>query len=93
MRAVWDRRRTLTGHEIVLTGFVAAPVGDLWYLTRMHVVCCAADAQPDKVQVLGAARYPTNQWVTVTGAWIPSDPHDLHGTVARINATEVRPVR
>jgi uncharacterized repeat protein (TIGR03943 family) len=90
MRAVWDHGRTLSGHTVVLTGFVAASPGDLWYLTRLHVVCCAADATPAKVEVLGSTiRYPTSQWVSVTGTWIPSDPHDLGGTVARIEATTV----
>lgn len=93
MRAVWDHGRTLAGHTVVLTGFVAASPGDLWYLTRLHVVCCAADATPAKIEVLGSAtRYPTNQWVTVTGTWTPSDPHDLGGTVARIQATTVTAV-
>ncbi|MGX6608047.1 TIGR03943 family putative permease subunit [Micromonosporaceae bacterium Da 78-11] len=94
MRAVWDHGRTLSGRRVVLVGFVAASVGDLWYATRLHIVCCAADAIPAKVQVIGSGRRPpTGQWVAVTGGWIPSDANDLHGTVARIQARDLRTVR
>lgn len=93
MRAVWDHGRTLAGHRVTLTGFVAAAPDDAWYLTRMHVWCCAADASPAKVQVVGASRrYPTNQWVTVVGSWIASDPNDLAGEVARIRAESISAV-
>ncbi len=93
MRAVWDHGRTLAGHSVVLTGFVAASVGDVWYVSRLHIVCCAADAVPAAVAVVGSSRrYPANEWVAVTGTWTPCDPGELHGSVARIRASAVRPV-
>ena len=53
-RAVFDAGRTLTGHHIQLTGFLTSAPGGGWYLTRMLVTCCAADAQPIKVGLAGA---------------------------------------
>ncbi|MEV6349086.1 TIGR03943 family protein [Actinoplanes sp. NPDC051851] len=91
IRAVWDEGRTLSGHRITLTGFADTTATDTWYLTRMHVTCCAADAQAAKVEVLGSpTRFARGQWVTVTGTWLASDPDDLNGTVARIQVAEIR---
>jgi uncharacterized repeat protein (TIGR03943 family) len=94
-RAVWDHGRTLTGRRIVLTGFVAPAVsgGDSWFLARLHIVCCAADAQTAKVAVVGSpGQFQAGQWIAVTGTWLASDPRDLDGQVARIQAAQVRPV-
>lgn len=93
MRAVWDHGRTLAGRRIVLIGFVDATLGEKWYLTRLHIVCCAADATPAKVQVVGSKdRLPTGQWVRITGYWLRSDPHDLDGRVARFQTVQAVPI-
>jgi uncharacterized repeat protein (TIGR03943 family) len=86
-RAVWDHGRTLVGHRIVLTGFVAPSVsgGDPWYIARLHIICCAADAQTAKVAVLGSSgQFPTGQWISVTGIWLAD------GQFAGIQASAVR---
>ncbi len=64
---------SLAGRTVRLTGFVvpAAHSGQ-WYLTRMRMSCCAADAIAMKVMVLGAQAPPRNTWVEVTGTWSPS---------------------
>jgi uncharacterized repeat protein (TIGR03943 family) len=93
VRAVWDHGRTLTGRRVILTGFVAPSVsaGNSWYLARLHIICCAADAQTAKVAVVGSpTQFPAGQWISVTGTWLASDPHDLDGQVARIQAAQVR---
>jgi uncharacterized repeat protein (TIGR03943 family) len=70
-RAVFDAGRTLTGHHIHLTGFLTAASGGGWYLTRMLVTCCAADAQPIKVGLAGdlPAGVHTDVWVSVVGTY------------------------
>ncbi|WP_028808611.1 DUF1980 domain-containing protein [Streptomyces canus] len=44
--------------------------GGAWYVTRLLVSCCAADAITSKVQIRGADAPVTDNWVTVTG-WHP----------------------
>ena len=44
---------------------------NLWYVTRMQISCCAADALALKVAVRGVPAPRENSWVQVTGAWIP----------------------
>jgi uncharacterized repeat protein (TIGR03943 family) len=63
---------TLQGRQVVLTGFVMPGREGGWYLTRMHIACCAADAFPMQVVVRGAAMPPKESWVQVTGTWKPS---------------------
>jgi uncharacterized repeat protein (TIGR03943 family) len=71
-RAVWDDGRTLAGRSVALTGFVSAAPDGGWYLTRLALSCCAADAYAVKVKVLGVDVRPQDDtWITVTGAWVP----------------------
>ncbi|MFH8369423.1 TIGR03943 family putative permease subunit [Streptomyces sp. NPDC018031] len=72
-RAVWDTDRSLEGRTVRLTGFVT-PGEDrgTWYLTRLLVGCCAADAQAVKVKMYGGATPPrSGTWLSVTGTWHP----------------------
>jgi uncharacterized repeat protein (TIGR03943 family) len=62
---------TLPGHRVVLTGFVMPSREGGWYLTRLHIACCAADAIAMQVVVRGAAMPPKDAWVQVTGLWTP----------------------
>ena len=56
------------GTDLELTGFVSATNGPSEFtLTRFYVSCCAADAVPYSVRVLGAARHPDNTWLRVDG--------------------------
>lgn len=70
-RAVWDEGRTLEGRTVQMTGFVTPNPDGGWWLTRLALACCAADAIASKVQVLDAPDLPANTWVTVTGSWVP----------------------
>jgi uncharacterized repeat protein (TIGR03943 family) len=71
IRAVWDDGETLEGHTVTMVGFVTTGPSGTWYLTRMQMSCCAADAQPVRVKVLGAPDFPPDTWVQVTGHWVP----------------------
>lgn len=82
-RAVWDKPGSMEGRTFRLTGFVTAvPIGKVprdvpagtqasWWLTRLALTCCAADATSTKILAVGVKPLPANTWVTVTGRWIP----------------------
>ena len=72
-RAVYDSGRSLSGRTVRMTGFVTHGDDGTWYLTRLFVTCCAADATTSRVEVRGAAdgAPPVDAWVTVTGIWHP----------------------
>lgn len=59
----------LEGQQVTLTGFVSygGGEGDDWYVTRMQIGCCAADAMAYRVKVQGAERPERDEWVSVTG--------------------------
>ena len=69
-RAIYDSGRSLAGRTVRLTGFVTRDDGT-WYVTRLQVACCAADATTSKVEIRGADAPPADTWVTVTGTWRP----------------------
>lgn len=60
----------ITGVPVKLTGF-AAPYkgGEGWYLTRLLMACCAGDAIPVRVRVLGLPEPAAGSWVQVVGTW------------------------
>ncbi|MFC8090532.1 TIGR03943 family putative permease subunit [Streptomyces sp. NPDC057301] len=70
-RAVYDSGRSLTGRTVRLTGFVTRDDDGTWYVTRLLVSCCAADATTSKVEIREADAPPADAWVTVTGIWHP----------------------
>ncbi|MEU1736827.1 TIGR03943 family protein [Streptosporangium sp. NPDC020145] len=71
-RAWDDDKKSLTGRAVRLTGFVVpARRGGEWYVTRMQIACCAADAFALKVLVKGIKAPPRDTWVEVTGTWVP----------------------
>ncbi|MFD8820130.1 TIGR03943 family putative permease subunit [Streptomyces sp. NPDC059627] len=70
-RAIYDSGRSLTGRTVRMTGFVTHGSGGTWYLTRLMVTCCAADATTSKVGIRGEDAPPVDTWVTVTGTWHP----------------------
>ncbi|MBB2914936.1 putative repeat protein (TIGR03943 family) [Streptosporangium becharense] len=72
-RAWDDEKKSLTGREVRLTGFVVPAKKGQWYVTRMQIACCAADAFPLKVAVKDLPAPPADTWVEVTGTWIPQD--------------------
>ncbi|MGW0331651.1 TIGR03943 family putative permease subunit [Streptomyces sp. NPDC003011] len=70
-RAIYDSGRSLTGRTVRLTGFVTHGDDGTWYVTRLAVTCCAADATTSKAEVRGDDAPPADTWVTVTGTWHP----------------------
>jgi len=70
-RAVWDDGLTLVDRTVEMTGFVTPDPAGGWWISRMAVACCAADAIASKVKVLDAPDLPADTWVTITGRWVP----------------------
>ena len=70
--AQWEPAETLTT-PVALTGFVSKGSEDAWYVTRMGISCCAADAIGWRVRVEGQPAPERDQWVRVTGTWIDPD--------------------
>ncbi len=70
-RAIFDSGRSLKGRTLRLTGFVTHGDDGAWYVTRLLVSCCAADASAGKVEIRDADAPVTDTWVTVTGTWVP----------------------
>jgi uncharacterized repeat protein (TIGR03943 family) len=77
---------SLRAAPVQLTGFVAAPESGGFELARYQIACCAADATPVVIEVVGISGSPpkADQWVTVTGTFEPGG-----GELPRIRATTV----
>ncbi|NEE17875.1 TIGR03943 family protein [Streptomyces sp. SID7499] len=94
-RAVYDSGRSLEGRTVRLTGFVTRDGdGTTWYVTRLLVSCCAADATTAKAEVRGVQAPPVDTWVTVTGTWRPEgEPGSTEAWPPVVDATSLRRVR
>lgn len=89
-RAIWDTARSMKGRTLRLTGFVTPGSGGTWYLSRLVVSCCAADAQVLKVEIRGAEAPPADAWVTVTGQWRVLGQVGTDSARAALNADSVK---
>jgi uncharacterized repeat protein (TIGR03943 family) len=69
-----------------LTGFVAGTAEGGFRLARYQIACCAADATPVVVDIVGTSGPPAgdDQWVTVTGTFQPGG-----GELPRLAATSI----
>ncbi|MCX5559188.1 TIGR03943 family protein [Streptomyces sp. NBC_00038] len=70
-RAIYDSGKSLTGRAVRMTGFVTRGDNGTWYLARLLITCCAADASTYKIEIKGADAPVNDTWVTVTGTWHP----------------------
>lgn len=77
-RAVFDHGRSIGTRHVTLSGFVLPGDGGTWYLTRMVITCCAADAQPVKVGLTGTVpdALRANDWLRVTGTYTARQDRD-----------------
>jgi uncharacterized repeat protein (TIGR03943 family) len=95
-RAVYDHGRSLDGHSVRVTGFVAVDTAGTPYLVRMALNCCAADAQPVKIALTG--RIPPvlqpDAWLQVTGTYTARQTRDPvnGGPIPFLEVTEAKPV-
>jgi len=98
-RAIWDDGKTLVGRNVSMTGFATSAPNGGWYLTRLTLTCCAADATVTKILVVGedSSSSPTpvpatNSWVTVIGQWVPGGGTQSETAIAHVQAHTVTPV-
>lgn len=94
--AVYDEDATMRGRSIALEGFVSLDEEGRWYLTRVSLNCCAADAYVRKVRVDDAAAPPRDTWVRVVGEWVePAGqaplPQDEPPGVRALSVVEIEP--
>jgi uncharacterized repeat protein (TIGR03943 family) len=92
VRAAWDTAKPLLGRRVSLLGFVTPKSGGGWYVTRMVISCCAADAVTYKAEVRGAPMPAAGSWVTVTGVWQPAGGAAASDAVPALNAARVASV-
>jgi uncharacterized repeat protein (TIGR03943 family) len=80
------------GATVRLTGFVAGAEQSGFRLARYQIACCAADAAPVVVRVVGARRVPArDRWVSVTGVYRPGGgdlPELAAGNVVEVPAPD-----
>lgn len=71
-RAGWDKSGTLNGRTVQLSGFVVHADGNTM-LARLVIGCCAADAFPITVKLVGedVSGFPNDTWLEVTGVVVP----------------------
>ena len=87
VRAVWDTGHSLKGRTVQLTGFAVHGADGGWYLSRLTITCCAADAVTYKVEIHGIAAPPQGSWVKVTGVWLPNGQTGRNSAVPALDAT------
>lgn len=70
-RAIWEDGRSLAGRRVQLTGFLTTDRDGEQYLARLVLNCCAADARPIKVGMIGDTPIglPDDAWVEVIGTY------------------------
>jgi uncharacterized repeat protein (TIGR03943 family) len=95
-RAVHDKGRSLADRRVAVSGFVLAGEGGQWYLARMVVACCAADARPVKVALAGdlPADLQPGGWFEVTGRYLGRTAKDEVNAeaVPYLRVEAVRPI-
>ncbi len=94
-RAVWDGGGSLDGREVELTGFVVRR-GAAVELARLTIVCCAADARPNRVRLDGldgAAALTSDTWPRVRGTVVPGSATTVtdHVPAVRVHRADVVP--
>lgn len=78
----------IRGRDVRLTGFVTR-AGDDWFVTRLSINCCAADAAAFRVRVDDAPAPSENSWVTVVGQWVAGTGQGEGETTPALTASEV----
>ncbi len=96
IRALADDTSAFEGRQVRLTGFVTPREGGGWYVSRIQIQCCAADAVAFTVVVDGPqGGLAADRWVDVVGTWAPPVPHPTRGwpepVISPVTVTPVDP--
>lgn len=92
-RAAWDSGHSLNGRAVRLTGFVVHE-GRAGYIARIAIVCCAADAYPVKIELLGAdlSRFGDDSWIEAVVEVRPGTATKANDYVPSATVRAVHPV-
>lgn len=78
---VSDPSKRPQGQHVEMTGFVLPRKPSGWYLTRLKITCCAADAAAIRLRVRNPTevpKLPADTWVRVTAVWVPPSNGVVH---------------
>ncbi|QFU92781.1 TIGR03943 family protein [Amycolatopsis sp. YIM 10] len=92
-RAGWDSSGSLNGRTVSLSGFVARDGANV-LLARLVIGCCAADANPVTVRLLGPGTegLKPDAWIEVTGVVVPGTTTRETNYTPDFTLASVRPV-
>jgi uncharacterized repeat protein (TIGR03943 family) len=92
-RAAWDRGHSLDHRTARLAGFVVQE-GEDTYVARLAIACCAADAFPVKVRLLGRelSHLPDDSWIEVDARLRPGSATRENDYVPAATALAVRDI-
>jgi uncharacterized repeat protein (TIGR03943 family) len=89
-RAIWDTGGSLDGRAVTLTGFVV-PRGTATELARLTIACCAADARPNRVRLVGdVGDHAADTWLQVRGVLQAGSATAANGHVPALTVTSAR---
>lgn len=90
-RAAWDKRHSLDNRMARLVGFVVHDGGNT-YVARLAISCCAADAFPVKIKLLGQdlSRFKNDSWIEVDVTLRPGTATRANEYVPAATTHEVR---
>lgn len=92
-RVQQDRTKAIAHRPVTMTGFVTpTSTKDEWYVTRLILSCCAADAQSMKVKVYGVTPPKADTWVSVTGTWHPTGALGTSSAEVALDAHTLRKI-
>lgn len=70
--------------------FVTTRKDGTWYLTRLSLTCCAADAIATKVLPIDPpSDPPENTWLAVTGVWVPNGQEGSENAIPSLEVDEM----
>lgn len=94
VRSVHGGEQSLEGRRFSIVGFVTPDNDDenSWYVTRMRMSCCAADAAAIMIKVENADSPPTDQWVDVQGRYLPATTQGMPRLRAETTTPATKPL-
>jgi uncharacterized repeat protein (TIGR03943 family) len=92
-RAAWDSGHSLDNRKARLVGFVVHE-GKNTYVARLAIACCAADAFPVKIKLLGKplSNLPDDSWIEADVTLRPGSATRANEYVPSVTTHSVREV-
>jgi uncharacterized repeat protein (TIGR03943 family) len=95
LRSLYDADNSVAGVPVTVVGFLA-PAGDGdtdgYTIARIVISCCAADANPMRLHVVGDAPYPSNTWVQAVSTVVPNTATVDNGYVPTVTVSSLQTV-